>query len=269
MDNGNITALVLLDISAAFDTVRHSTLIDRLKDFGVTARALKWFTSYLSGRSQYISIDGVILDATPLTHGVPQGSVGGPLLFSIYTQPLGKLIGTHNVGYHSYADDIQLFISFPPSDHNLISVIKRLEECVCDINSWMTNNNLKLNGGKSEFMLLGSKVMLNKIRAYPITICGVNISPKEKCRNLGVIMDSHMTINDHISRTHLSICSLSASQPIPHPHILNPKGNRIPRALFDIFSFGLLQFYLHKPSRLPTRTSPTTAELGGQTCSTH
>ena len=201
MDEGNLTALVLLDVSSAFDTVLHSLMIDRLKEFGVTSTALRWFISYLSDRFQRVCIDGVKSDATPLTYGVPQGSVGGPLLFSIYTQPLGELIKRHNVGHHSYADDIQLFISFPPCGHNLMSAIKRLEECVVDISGWMTQNNLKLNGGKTEFMILGSKVMLNKIPGSFITVCDDQISPTTKCRNLGVVIDSNLTLNHHVSHT--------------------------------------------------------------------
>ena len=201
MDEGNLTALVLLDVSSAFDTVLHSLMIDRLKEFGVTSTALRWFISYLSDRFQRVCIDGVKSDATPLTYGVQQGSVGGPLLFSIYTQPLGELIKRHNVGHHSYPDDIQLFISFPPCGHNLMSAIKRLEECVVDISGWMTQNNLKLNGGKTEFMILGSKVMLNKIPESFITVCDDQISPTTKCRNLGVVIDSNLTLNHHVSRT--------------------------------------------------------------------
>ena len=150
MDNGNLTALVLLDVSSAFDTVCHTTLIERLQTFGVTSNAIRWFSSYLSNRSQSVSIDGVKSEPTPLTHGVPQGSVCGPLLFSVYTQPLGELICKHTVQYHFYADDIQLFISFPPSDANLLSVLRRLEECLAEIKIWMSRNNLKLNGLKTD-----------------------------------------------------------------------------------------------------------------------
>ena len=199
MDEGNLTVLVLLDVSSAFDTVLHSLLIDRLKEFGVTSTTLRWFTSYLSDQFQHVSIDGVKSDATPLMHGVPQGSVGGLLLFSIYTQPLGELIKRHNVGHHFYADNIQLFISFPPCGHNLMSAIIASGRMCGDISRWMTQNNLKLNEGKTEFMILGSKVMLNKNLESFITAFDDQISPTNKCRNLGIVIDSNLTLNPHVS----------------------------------------------------------------------
>ena len=91
MDNGNLTAVVLLDVTSAFDTVRHSTLLDLLCSFGVSSSAMDWFSSYLTDRHQCVSIGGVKSKKMRLTHGVPQGSVYGPLLFSVYTQPLGGL----------------------------------------------------------------------------------------------------------------------------------------------------------------------------------
>lgn len=108
MDHGRVTALVLLDVSAAFDTVKHSVLIQWLESFGVTSLALNWFSSYLSDRSQCISIKSTRSPPTPLTHGVPQGSVAGPHLFSVYTQPLGDVIRSHGINLHLYADDFQL-----------------------------------------------------------------------------------------------------------------------------------------------------------------
>ena len=199
MDNGKVTALVLLDVSAAFDTISHPILIERLKSFGITSLALDWFTSYLNDRFQRISIDGVDSDPVPLIHGVPQGSVGGPLLFSIYTQPLGELIRRHSIGHHTYADDTQLFLSFHPCEENFISVIKRLEECAADVQSWMTANNLKLNENKSEFILLGSRAMLNKLPQSVLTVGNSSLHPKESCRNLGVTIDANMTLAAHIS----------------------------------------------------------------------
>ena len=88
MDAGNITAVVLLDMSSAFDTVDHPILIQRLRSSGVAGLALQWFKSYLTGRSQFVKVNDATSDPTPLTFGVPQGSVGGPLLFSLYLSPI-------------------------------------------------------------------------------------------------------------------------------------------------------------------------------------
>ena len=99
MDGQQIVFLVLLDLSAAFDTVDHYILLQRLQSYvSVTGEALAWFSSYLKGRKQVVSIDGVNSEKSDLKYGVPQGSVLGPILFSIYTLPLGNIIRRHNLG---------------------------------------------------------------------------------------------------------------------------------------------------------------------------
>ena len=201
MDMGNITALVLLDMSSAFDTVEHSILTERLRSFGVGGLTLNWFNSYLSDRSQYVRVNDATSEPTPLTSGVPQGSVGGPLLFSLYLRPVSDIILTHNVHYHCYADDIQLYVSFPPSTTAFSTAIRQLELCIDDIKSWMECNGLKLNDCKSEFMVLGSKQMLSKVKSdtCKIRIGDSNISPSETVRNLGVKFDANLSFKNHIT----------------------------------------------------------------------
>jgi hypothetical protein len=105
-DNGNSVILALLDQSAAFDTIDHAILLDRLSDrFGVSGLALAWFTSYLDGRRQSVSVGGVTSTPTPLIYGVPQGSVLGPILYILYNSPM----------HHYFADDSQEYESFIPS----------------------------------------------------------------------------------------------------------------------------------------------------------
>ena len=107
-DGGKVTVLVLLDLSAAFDTINHSILLKRLSSsIGVSGTALQWFSSYLSGRTQKVSCNGQLSSAAPLECGIPQGSVLGPLLFSIYTAPLGNIIRSRDVSFHFNADDTQ------------------------------------------------------------------------------------------------------------------------------------------------------------------
>ena len=111
-----VSALVLLDLSAAFDTIDHQILLTRLSStFGFSDTALSLITSYLTDRSQYITIGEHRSKSAPLTTGVPQGSVLGPLLFTLYTTPIGHILSNCSVP-HLYADDTQLYISFSPSD---------------------------------------------------------------------------------------------------------------------------------------------------------
>ena len=113
MDDGRVTALTLLDLSAAFDTIDHTILLRRLGNgFGVSGKALDWFKSYLTGRSQRINLGSCVSSISDLSFGVPQGSVLGPLLFTLYTTPLRSLVSGHAIPYHLYADDSQLYVSF-------------------------------------------------------------------------------------------------------------------------------------------------------------
>ena len=105
IDQCRTVALLLLDLSAAFDTVVHELLLRRLYvHFGIRGKAL-WFTSYLTGRCQYVTIRGAGSSSCSIRHGVPQGSVLGPLLYLPYTSPLGGIVWKHGMMFHFYADD--------------------------------------------------------------------------------------------------------------------------------------------------------------------
>ena len=125
-----MVVLALLDLSAAFDTIEHSILISRLETrFGVTGLALQWITSYLSDRTQQVVINGAISESAALLQGVPQGSVLGPILFTIYVSPLADIAKRFGMQYHFYADDSQLYVSFEPKT-NIVNILSRLEECI-------------------------------------------------------------------------------------------------------------------------------------------
>ena len=112
LDKNEAAVLVLLDLSATFDTVDHNMLLGRLSEFGISGTVWNWFKSYLSPRSQRVRVMNACSDATFLKFGVPQGSVLGPVLFTLYTIPLGEICRRHEVFYHLYADDTQLFCTF-------------------------------------------------------------------------------------------------------------------------------------------------------------
>ena len=117
IDNKEVVCLVLLDLSAAFNTVDHQILLERLKKmFGFTGLVINWITSYLSGRFQKAVVGDAKSSSVPLSCGVPQGSILGPILFTLYTTPLGKICTKHGVTYHLYADDQQLYLAFKPSN---------------------------------------------------------------------------------------------------------------------------------------------------------
>ena len=158
LDNGNSVILVLLDLSAAFDTVNHDLLLSRLeKRFGITDVVLNWFKSYLCSRIHNLSVSINQSHSTKrdLLVGVPQGSVLGPLLYMLYTAPISDVIASHQLNYHLYADDTQLYLAFKTNHLNL--AIDRVLSCVSKISCWMERNDLKLNPDKTGILLIHSR----------------------------------------------------------------------------------------------------------------
>ena len=110
VDQGDVAALILLDLSAAFDTVDHPILLQRLRStFGFGGIAHRWLGSYLSGRCQYVRRRSARSTITQLVCGVPHGSVLGPILFVLYTVDLLSLIESYSLSPHLYADDTQVY----------------------------------------------------------------------------------------------------------------------------------------------------------------
>ena len=197
MDSHNCVVLLLLDLSSAFDTVDHETLIHRLRTtFGIKVKALDWLRSYLTNRSQFVNIDGSKSETHNMTCGVPQGSVLDPILYLLYTSPLADILRRHNMLFHFYADDTQLYTSFACNDeHDLSSTAQRIEDCLADIKTWMLLN--KLNGDKTELLVIHSRYRPSPVFSLN---CGYDIiTPLDMARNIGVIFDKNMTMIPQIN----------------------------------------------------------------------
>lgn len=177
MNKQHVSLLIMLDLSAAFDTIDHTVLLHRLETtFGVTGSSLKWISSYLHDRSQRVVIDDKLSDRCPLPFGIPQGSCLGPLLFSIFASKLFDVIKDHLPSAHAYADDTQLYLSFKPdkstSEHE---AWKAMEHCITAVRAWMITDKLKLNESKTEFMIIGTKHQLNKVNSHGISTGGIRL----------------------------------------------------------------------------------------------
>ena len=175
MDQQKITQLVMIDLSAAFDTVDHDLLLTIMEDlFGVSGLALRWFSSYLHQRSQHIAIEGTLSNQFSLAHGVPQGSCLGPVLFSQYSSPVFQVVEQHDQECHAYADDHQIYKGFYPG--LVVSEVQNMERCISCIRDWMQGMQLKMNDSKTEYMLIGTSKQLSKCFRLPFRLPLVKVS---------------------------------------------------------------------------------------------
>ncbi len=172
-DSGKISVLVLLDLSAAFDTVDHNILLERLENWvGLSEMALKWFRSYLEGRGYYVSIGEHKSKWTSMTCGVPQGSILAPLLFSLYMLPLSQIMRKNQIAYHSYADDTHIYLALSPNDYKQM-----------------------INKEKTEVIAFGNKDEVLKVNAY---LDSRGQTTKNQVRNLGVILETDLSFSSHV-----------------------------------------------------------------------
>ena len=197
--------LALLDLSAAFDTVNHEILLTRLaNEIGLQGNVLKWISSYLAGRTTCVHINSMFSERLDLKYGIPQGSIVGPQQFSIYTIPIGAILRKHNLLFHIYADDIQLYTCFDPKDHNsIITALSRMSACIDEVRLWMTVNRLKFNENKTEFFVAVAKHLKHLMPPVTLRVGNNIISPSDCVRNLGIIFDTSMTMAAQIT----SLCT--------------------------------------------------------------
>jgi len=204
MDKRKGVILVLLDLSAAFDTIDHQILLSRLEEkVGVCGSALSWFNSYLSGRSQSVYINGIKSAPKDLKFGVPQGSLLGPKKFTMYSGPIADIARRHGLRVHMYADDTQLYLSFDIDDPlSLDEAICKIEACVKEIKEWMEANKLKLNEDKTEYVVAVAPWLRNRITVPELVVGEEKVTATTHAKNLGVIFDQCMNMDKHIN----SVC---------------------------------------------------------------
>ena len=200
-DEKKATVVMLLDLSAAFDTVDHDKLLNILqREIGVCGVALEWFSSYLKGRCQRVKIGTFESADIIIKFGVPQGSVLGPILFNIYIRSLYSTVKSVNFNIHGFADDHQVYKAFNSNMEYQI-MTNDLPSCFAEIDRWMIEHFLQLNPGKTEIIVFGSQPMLSKLQ-----LNGVFISPSicirlvPYAKNLGFYLDSSLSFNTQIKR---------------------------------------------------------------------
>uniref|UniRef100_A0A3B1J046 Reverse transcriptase domain-containing protein n=1 Tax=Astyanax mexicanus TaxID=7994 RepID=A0A3B1J046_ASTMX len=190
-DSGDCAVLLLLDLTAAFDTVDHENLISRLEQWvGIGGIALKWFRSFLTDRTFCISLADSKSTSAPFLCGVPQGSILAPLLFSLYLLPLSSILRKHGISFHCYADDCQIYVPLKKKDK---CSIEPLLKCLEDIKAWLAGNFLKLNEDKTEVMVFGGTT-----GTQPVDLGSLAQYTKPIITNLGVKMDPDLKLDTQI-----------------------------------------------------------------------
>ena len=179
----------LLDLSAAFDTIDHQVLLNRLRlSFGIRGYALEWIASYLSDRTQRVSFENSFSQSRYLSCGVPQRSYLGPLLFAMYASKLFDIIKGHLPRTHAYADDTRLYLSFKPDTTSSQSnAVDAMERFISAIRCWMIKDKLKVNDSKTEFILIGSRQQLAKVDIKGLVVGDATISPVTAVKNLNLL----------------------------------------------------------------------------------
>ena len=194
-----MTLLAPLDLSAVFDTVDHDILLQRLNySSGIGSAVLGWFRSFLSGRQEVISFASQQSTPSSLSCGVPQSSVGGPIFFSLYIADVIRIAHSFGVAVNCYADDLQLYVHSRVSDS--AAAAARLLRCIEIIDKRFGSNHLKMNPEKTQLIWLGTRQQLGSLVITPLLLHnGTTIMPSESVRNLDVILDSQMTMAEHVN----------------------------------------------------------------------
>ena len=226
MDASRATLAVGLDLSAAFDTVSHSLLLQRLAvSFGFHGPVLLWVESYLSGRSQFVCIDNFHSSPLPLDSGVPQGSVLGPLLFSLYTAPVSRIFSHFCVNFQQYADDI---LAYTPVDSSASPEISNLEACLSCLCTWLSLNYLVVNQDKSETILFGSGKRLATLSDMKsVLVAGSPVTLSSSIKVLGVFLDNTLSMNCQIA----SVCKAASFHTRALSHIRSSLNTKVANSI--------------------------------------
>ena len=203
MDQGDIPISIFLDLSKAFDTLDHSILLNKLEYYGVKGSASRWFSSYLTGRYQYVDMEGVRSEISYIKTGVPQGSILGPLLFILYVNDMHTI--SEKFAFITYADDTTLTcplvsLSFD-QEHTIDSISRGIDNEMKKVTDWLAVNKLSLNVSKTKYMLFHfSQRTLRDCDIPKIRINEIDIERVDEFDFLGLTINENMTWNSHIRK---------------------------------------------------------------------
>ena len=199
-DNGLPSIVMLLDLSAAFDTVDQKKLLQILEEeIGIKGTALKWFVSFLTGRTQRVKVRNAYSEVGNLIYGEAQGSVLGPPLFNIYIRSLQKQVEPSRFSIYGFADDHQLIKTFLPV-LQVQTLDGDINKCFELITKWMDSFFLRLNATKTKILVIAPESLNNSIVLKGTFIGETCIRFVESAKNLGVILDNELTFKEHVEK---------------------------------------------------------------------
>ena len=191
LSKNQVSLLLLIDFSKAFDMVDHSILLKKLEHYGIRGLALKWLESYLSDRKQFVSINGTDSETLVMDYGVPQGSILGPLLFIIYINDIPEI--AQYAKFILYADDANIILTA----NNIDEINSQLKNLTSDLLKWTEHNGLALNLKKTNYMIFSRTKNIEL--PEPLIISETLIEHKREARFLGVIMDESLDWSRHVN----------------------------------------------------------------------
>ena len=196
MDEKRISVVVLLDMTKAFDSIRHDILLAKLRRIEISSSALAWFSSYLSSRKQVVRVGNAVSEQLELSYGVPQASILGPMLFTLYVNDLLSI--PNHCQSMGYIDDTKLILALPPNQTT--NAVSMLNDDLGEITKWCCRNSLLLNLDKTKLLVIRGPQLTKTLPTLSVTLMGKNIEPVITAKDLGVYIENSLNYNDHMNK---------------------------------------------------------------------